>query len=205
MQNLSARGHKSHDLNKNGSKKLLTVARLDLHKGHDFVLKALALLKQEGLTPQYDIVGHGEEKARLQNMVSDLGLESQVKFTGFIADPNLPNIYTSADIFIMASREIPGRLDIIEGFGITFLEASASGLPVVAGNSGGVSDAVRDGETGLLVIPDDPNDIARALKRLLNDDDFAQKLGNNGRKWVETQMNWDCMADRMHNAIEHLM
>ena len=190
---------------KNKIKKLLTVARLDLHKGHDFVLKAIAILKREGLKPDYQIVGQGDEEVRLREMVKTLGLERQVKFAGFIPDRDLPDIYASSDIFVMASRQIPGRLDIIEGFGISFLEASASGLPVVAGNSGGVSDAVCDGETGLLVIPDAPEDIARALKRLLTDDGFARELGNKGRKWVETQMNWDCVAEQMHNAIRRLI
>ena len=142
---------------------------------------------------------------RLQKMVQTLGLERQVKFAGFIPDRDLPDIYANSDIFVMASRQIPGRLDIIEGFGISFLEASASGLPVVAGNSGGVSDAVCEGETGLLVIPDAPEDIARALKRLLTDDGLARELGKKGRKWVETQMNWDCVAEQMHNAIRRLM
>jgi len=186
-------------------KKLLTVARLDLHKGHDFVLKAIAILKQEGFTPHYLIVGQGEEEIRLREIVQTLGLERQVTFAGFIPDRELPDIYASSDIFVMASREIPGRLDIIEGFGISFLEASASGLPVVAGNSGGVSDAVRDGETGLLVIPDAPEDIARALKLLLADDDLARQLGEKGRRWVETQMSWDCVAERMHDAIRRLI
>jgi phosphatidylinositol alpha-1,6-mannosyltransferase len=94
---------------------------------------------------------------------------------------------------------------MIEGFGISFLEASASGLPVVAGNSGGVADAVRDGETGLLVNPDSPEDIARALKSLLTDDELSRELGQKGRRWVETQMNWDCVAERMLDAIQRLI
>jgi phosphatidylinositol alpha-1,6-mannosyltransferase len=185
--------------------RLLTVARLDLHKGHDFVLDAIAILKREGLNPHYLIVGEGEEEIHLRKKVKTLGLNQQVKFMGFISDSELPDIYAGSDIFVMASRQIPGRFDLIEGFGISFLEASASGLPVVAGNSGGVSDAVRDGETGLLVNPDSPEDIARALKRLLCDNDLAQQLGKKGRKWVETQMSWDCVAEKMHDSIQRLM
>jgi len=190
---------------KNEIKKLLTVARLDLHKGHDLVLKAIAILKGEGLTPHYLIVGQGEEEKQLRKMVQILGIDCQVKFAGFIPDSELPDIYAGSDIFVMASRQIPGRLDLIEGFGISFLEASASGLPVVAGNSGGVGDAVRDGKTGFLVNPNEPEDIARALKLLLIDVDLARQLGEEGRKWVETQMNWDCVAERMHNAIRRLL
>jgi len=186
-------------------KKLLTVARLDLHKGHDLVLKAIAILKREGLTPHYLIVGQGEEEIQLRKMVLTLGIDCQVKFAGFIPDSKLPDIYSSSDIFVMASRQIPGRLDLIEGFGISFLEASACGLPVVAGNSGGVPDAVRDRETGLLVNPDAPGDIARALKLLLTDVDLARQLGEEGRKWVETQMSWECVAERMLSAVRKLI
>lgn len=186
-------------------KKLITVARLDLHKGHDRVLEALAILKTQGMTPRYIIVGQGDEEIRLSRMVRDLGLEKQVVFTGFIPENQLPAMYTSCDIYVMASREIPGRLDLIEGFGISFLEAGASGLPVVAGNSGGVSDAVQNGKTGLLVNPDDPEDIASAIKLLLIDDNLAKRLGDEGRLWTETQMSWEHVAERLVNAIQKMM
>ncbi|CAB1055296.1 hypothetical protein D1BOALGB6SA_29 [Olavius sp. associated proteobacterium Delta 1] len=188
-----------------GQKKLLTVARLDLHKGHDRILEALAILKEQGFSPRYLVVGEGEEEIRLRRMSQKLGLTEQVIFAGFIPENQLPKVYASADIFIMASREIPGRLDLIEGFGISFLEASASGLPLIAGRSGGVSDAVRDGETGILVNPNEPREIAEALRRLLNDNDFASRLGNEGRKWTVTQMNWDSVAERLERGIQTLM
>ncbi len=190
---------------KNKQQRLLTVARLDLNKGHDYVLNALAILKKQGLTPNYTIVGQGPEEMRLRKMVQELGLENQVIFTGFIPDNQLPAIYTSCDIYVMASREIPGRLDLVEGFGISFLEASASGLPVVAGDSGGVSDAVRNGKTGLLVNPDNPEEIASAIKHLLTDDNLARLLGNEGRRWTETEMNWEHVARRMVNAMQKMM
>ena len=186
-------------------KKLLTVGRLDLHKGHDRVLEALALLKEERLTPRYIIVGQGEEEVRLRSMVRELGLEQQVEFSGFVPDHQLPEVYTASDIFIMASREIPGRLDLVEGFGISFLEASACGLPVVAGRSGGVPDAVRDGETGILVNPNEPKEIAHALKLLLTDPQLAKRLGDGGRRWAETEMNRDRVADRLLQAARELM
>jgi len=190
---------------KDEQKRLLTVARLDLHKGHDRILEALAILKEQNLTPRYIIVGEGEQEMWLRRIVQNLGLERQVIFAGFIPDSQLPDIYAISDIFVMASREIPGRLDLVEGFGISFLEASASGLPVIAGRSGGVPDAVRDGETGLLVNPNEPQDIARALHLLLTDNDLARKLGNEGQKWIETQMSWERVAERLLNAIRRLV
>ena len=189
----------------NRQKKLLTVARLDLNKGHDCVLKALAILKKQGLTPNYTIVGQGPEEMRLRKMAQALGFKNQVEFTGFIPDNQLPAIYTSCDIYVMASREIPGRLDLVEGFGISFLEASASGLPVVAGDSGGVSDAVQHEKTGLLVNPDKPEDIATAIKLLLTDDSLARRYGNEGRRWTETQMSWEKVARRLVSAMQRMM
>lgn len=185
--------------------KLLTVARLDLNKGHDHVLNALAILKKQGLTPHYTIAGQGPEETMLQNMVQDLGLENQVMFTGFVPQEQLPSLYASCDIFIMASREIPGRLDLVEGFGISFLEASASGLPVIAGDSGGISDAVKNGKTGLLVNPDAPEEIAFAIKRLLTDSNLAKRLGSEGRRWAEMQMSWEHVAKRMQSAMRRMM
>lgn len=185
-------------------RKLLTVARLDLHKGHDRILEALAILRDQGLMPCYIIVGQGEEEMRLREMVQKFGLEDQVIFAGFIPESQLPDIYAACDIFVMASREIPGRLDLVEGFGISFLEASASGLPVVAGHSGGVPDAVQDGKTGFLVDPDTPEDIASAIKLLLIDSDLARRLGNEGRHWIETEMSWEHVAKRLRNAIQSL-
>ena len=182
-------------------KRILTVGRLDLHKGHDRVLEALGLIKSKGLVFEYIIVGEGDEDRRLRQISKKLGLENEVIFAGHIPDRELPGVYASADIFVMASREIPGRLDLIEGFGIAFLEASASGLPVIAGRSGGVADAVCNGKTGLLVDPEDPKEIAEAIRLLLTNSDLRRRLGGAGRQWTMCQMNWDttakCLLDKM--------
>jgi len=180
---------------------ILTVARLDLHKGHDYVLEALYILAKKGVDFTYHIAGCGEEEHQLGARVRDLGLSKKVKFLGFVTHHALPDLYASADIFVMASREIPGRQDMIEGFGISFLEASASGLPIVAGRSGGVPDAVRDGKTGLLVEPDDPSAIADALQRLISDAKFARQLGDEGRRWVVSEMQWQHVMRRMQRYI----
>ena len=195
----------SHHEETDEKRKILTVARLDLHKGHDRVLEALFLLKKQGCMPSYLIVGEGDQEMRLRRLVKEFGLDNQVTFTGYKPEDQLPDIYSEADIFVMASREIPGRLDLIEGFGISFLEASASGLPVVAGRSGGVADAVMDGITGILVDPDNPEDIASALKLLISDNKLAAQMGSEGRKWAETQMSWEHVADRLLNTIGMLM
>jgi phosphatidylinositol alpha-1,6-mannosyltransferase len=185
-------------------KRILTVARLDLHKGHDRVLEALGLIKSSGLVFEYTIVGEGDEEPRLRKISKELGLENEVIFAGHIPDRELPGVYASADIFVMASREIPGRLDLIEGFGIAFLEASASGLPVIAGRSGGVADAVRNGTTGFLVDPEDPKEIAEAIRLLLTDPDLRRRLGGAGRQWTVCQMNWENTAKRLFDTMQRL-
>lgn len=180
---------------------ILTVSRLDAHKGHDYVLKALALLAEKGIDFTYLIAGRGEEERKLKMQARELGLSEKVKFLGFVPDGELPELYANSDIYVMASRAMPGRMDLIEGFGIAFLEASASGLPVVAGRSGGVPDAVRDGKTGLLVTPDDESEIADALQRLISDKNFARRLGVEGRRWVVSEMQWRHAMNRMRRHI----
>lgn len=194
-----------NDRERNEPPRVLTVARLDLHKGHDRVLEALAILKEEGITPCYIIAGDGEEKTRLHEMTKTLGLEKQVIFAGFVPESHLPELYADADIFVMASREIPGRLDLIEGLGLSFLEAGASGLPVIGGRSGGVPDAVCDGENGLLVDPNDPKEIACALKLLLSDRKLAMRMGKEGRRRAETEMNWEKVSEKLYDAVRRLI
>ena len=104
---------------------------------------------------------------------------------------------------------MPSRADYhagsVEGFGIVYLEASASGLPVVAASSGGAAEAVLENETGLLVPPDDPQTLAHALLRLLNDPALRQRMGRAGRRWVENEMNWDRVGRQFLSIIERAL
>jgi len=106
-------------------------------------------------------------------------------------------------VYVGASRRASRRSERlgVEGFGIALVEASACGLPVVAGDSGGIPDAVRDGETGFLVPPEDPAAFAEAISRVLADAPLAQRMGDSGRRAVETHFNWD-RAVRDLRAIE---
>jgi phosphatidylinositol alpha-1,6-mannosyltransferase len=180
---------------------LLTVGRLVSRKGIDTVLQALPSLQQQFPTLCYEIVGDGPDRERLQTLVAKLGLDSAVKFLGKVSDANLLAAYRRADIFVMPTRE-EKEIASMEGFGIVYLEASACGLPVVAGRSGGVAEAVRDGETGYLVEPDNPVALAETLSHLLIDEDLRRRLGQNGRRWVETEMNWDRAARQMQLALD---
>jgi phosphatidyl-myo-inositol dimannoside synthase len=167
---------------------LLTVARLVGHKGIDTGLKVVAALREAHPDLRYAIVGSGRMQQELEALARDLGVTDRVRFLTGVPDTDLPALYDCAEIYLGVSR--PEEL-LIEGFGISLLEASASGIPVIGGRVGGVPDAVQDEETGLLVDPTDLPAIVAAVKSLLRDRQLGQRLGQAGRKAVEGYFNWD--------------
>ena len=170
---------------------LLTVARLEPHKGIDTVLQALPAILARAPDVRYAVAGAGAaaERAKLERLAEQLGVAGRVQFLGEVSERDLPALYGLATVYVGASRRAE-RIGV-EGFGISLVEASACGLPVVAGNSGGVPDAVRDGETGFLVPPEDPAAFCDAICRLLADAELARRVGAAGRRAVETYYNWD--------------
>jgi phosphatidyl-myo-inositol dimannoside synthase len=172
-----------------GGRWLVTVARLERHKGIDTVIEALPAILASAPDVRYAVAGAGPDRERLDKLVHRLGLADRVRLVGNIGDQDLPAFYNLGSMYVGASRRAD-RLGV-EGFGISLVEASSSGLPVVAGNSGGIPDAVRDGETGFLVPPEEPAAFADAICRLLADPSAAQRMGYNGRRAVETHYNWD--------------
>jgi len=167
---------------------LLTVARLEWHKGIDTVIKALPTVRAAYPGTRYAVAGVGDRGPQLEQLARDLGLGEAVRFLGAVPDADLPALYNAADLYVGVSR----RHDLLaEGFGISLVEASACGLAVLGGRSGGVPDAVRDGETGILVDPDDPQAVAAGINGLLGDAARRQRLGAAGRRAVETFYNWD--------------
>jgi len=124
----------------------------------------------------------------LDRLARELGVGETVRFLGAVPDTELPALYNAADLYVGASR----RVELLaEGFGISLVEASACGLAVVGGRSGGVPDAVRDGETGVLVDPDDPAAVAAGINELLANPERRRQLGAAGREAVESFYNWD--------------
>ncbi len=146
-----------------GNKKvLLTVGRLEKdeqYKGQDRIIRALSRLTEHYPNLVYMIVGEGNDRPRLEALVRDQGVGSSVIFTGAIPDEELPELYRLADAFVMPST--------YEGFGFVFLEAAASGLPVLGGNRDGSVDALLDGRIGILVDPEDPQDLFNGLVKLI--------------------------------------
>jgi len=183
---------------------LLTVARLVPRKGIDTVLHALPPLLDRSPDLQYWIVGNGPARASLAHQSQELGLTHAVRFMDGVSDSELPDIYRRATVFVMPSRA-DYHAGSVEGFGIVYLEASASGLPVVAARSGGAAEAVLENETGLLVPPDDPPALAEALLRLLNDAEMRHRMGRAGRRWVEREMNWDRVGRQFLSIIERAL
>ncbi len=176
---------------------LLTVARLDAHKGHCLVLRALAHHLRDMAGIRYLIAGSGPEERSLRRLVDSLGLAQTVDFLGFVTDEDLPDLYRVADLFVMPSAFLPERWDLIEGFGIAFAEASASGKPVIGGRSGGTGDAVRDGVTGILVDPHDVAALAKAMRTLLSNRLLAERLGRAGRAWVSEDLSLRRLRERV--------
>ena len=170
---------------------LLTVARLDFHKGIDTVIRALPAIRAAFPAVRYAVAGIGNRRGALEGLVSEMGLGDAVRLLGFVPDDDLPALYNAADVFVLVSR----RYDLlVEGFGISIVEASASGLPVIGSRSGGIPEAIREGETGFLVEPEDPASVAAAAIRLLGDEALRRRMGAAGRAAVETHYNWDRVA-----------
>ncbi len=167
---------------------IVTVARLTPHKGIDTALRVLAALGPAYADVRYLVVGFGDGEESLRAMALSLGLSDRVHFITNAADQELPSLYCMGSVYVGLSRR---SALMVEGFGISFTEASACGLPVVAGRSGGTADAVRDGETGILVNPDRVADVVDGVRALLDDREMSARLGAAGRRAAETYFNWD--------------
>ena len=166
---------------------LLTVARLVARKGHDVVIRALERVLAKRGDAVYLIVGSGPERARLERLAAAHGVARAVIFAEYVPDAELPAYYAASDVFVLCSRQIGTDF---EGGGNVSLEASACGKPVVVGRSGGTAEHVRHAETGLLVDPTSPEEVAAAVLGLLDDPDDAARLGRRGRQLVEDRFVW---------------
>jgi phosphatidyl-myo-inositol dimannoside synthase len=183
-------------------KVILTLARLTPRKGQDTVIRALPAVLEHVPDAVYIIAGQGPDEARLRKLVAELKLEDCVVFAGFVSEEDKAAYYHACDVYAMLSRQ---QGYMVEGFGLTLLEAGACGKPVVAGRHGGVEDAVLDGETGLLVHPEDVDETAQALVAVLTDPQQAACLGQNARSRVETEANWSNVARQTLSVFERVM
>ncbi len=180
---------------------VLTVSRLaERYKGHDVIMRAMPLVRAKLPTARWRVVGDGALRGALEARCRALGLDGDaVEFTGGVGNADRDRELGSADVLCMVSRVAPGAY-AGEGFGITYLEAGAHGLPVVAGDAGGATDAVIGGQTGLLVDPEDHVAVAEALVAVLSDPPLAQRLGRAGRVRAQ-QLSWTATAARIEREL----
>ncbi|MFJ8438659.1 glycosyltransferase family 4 protein [Kitasatospora griseola] len=181
---------------------VVCVSRLVPRKGQDTLIRTWPRVLAAQPDAVLLIVGGGPYRADLEKLVDQVGVRSSVVFTGAVPWEELPAHYGAGDVFAMPCRTRRGGLDV-EGLGIVYLEASATGLPVVAGDSGGAPDAVREGETGF-VVPGKHGEtvLADRLVRLLGDAELRREMGEAGRKWVHDAWRWDMLADRLTGLLE---
>lgn len=180
---------------------IVCVSRLVARKGQDTLIDALARVRRQIPDTALLLVGRGREHDRLLTLARDRGVAEHVVLTGGVAPDQLPAHYAAGDVFAMPCRTRRGGLDV-EGLGIVYLEASAVGLPVIAGASGGAPDAVRDGQTGFVVDGREVAAVADALVRLLGDDALRARMGAAGRAWVTRDWPWDVVATRLTELLQ---
>ncbi|MCQ9178599.1 glycosyltransferase family 4 protein [Streptomyces sp. IBSBF 2953] len=182
-----------------GRRVILCVARLVPRKGQDMLIKAMPLIRREVPDAVLLLVGQGPDEARLHKLARRHAPDA-VRFMGGMAHTETPRYYAAADVFAMPCRTRKAGLEA-EGLGIVFLEAAASGLAVVVGDSGGAPDTVVDGTTGRVVDGNDAEAVAGALTDILSDSDRAADMGAAGRRWVEESWSWDASARRLTELL----
>jgi glycosyltransferase involved in cell wall biosynthesis len=179
--------------------KIVSICRLVKPKGIDTVICALKILRNKGIPYRYVIAGDGVERKALEGLVEKLGLRDSVEFKGYITDAEKWSLLADSDVFVMPSRVDPKAQH--EGFGIAFVEASALGVPGIGSNEGGIPDAVLDGETGILVPQDSPEDLALALTFLYRNPERRIEMGRTGMERARTQFSPTTIAARFKKEI----
>ncbi len=180
---------------------VVCVSRMVPRKGQDTLIRAWPeVLLRSAADPLLLLVGDGPYRPALDRLVAEAGVAGSVLFTGPVSRDDLPAFYRAGNIFAMPCRTRRSGLDV-EGLGIVYLEASATGLPVIAGDSGGAPDAVLDGETGYVVPGRDVGTLTDRLVDLLADPAGAAAMGEKGQAWIDRDWTWDLVADRLQHIL----
>ncbi|MFC1820769.1 glycosyltransferase family 4 protein, partial [Thermodesulfobacteriota bacterium] len=185
---------------KRGRFTILSIGRLVERKGFDVVIKSLGKISNQLYDWHYVIIGEGPFKNELLRLAYDYNLNEKIEILSNVDFDELLDWYNIADIFIMVSRSIPDQGEV-EGLGLVYMEAGSASVPVIAGDSGGVSDVVMDGVNGLLVNPLSVKETADAIVKLYRDAKLRKKLGLNGRNLAETEWRWDTVAKKIIEAV----
>lgn len=179
---------------------ILCLSRLVPRKGQDVLIRALPQIRRAIDGAVLVIVGGGPYEESLRRLTRSVGVEDHVVFTGGVPSAELAAHHTIADVFAMPCRTRGAGLDV-EGLGIVYLEASASGVPVIAGASGGAPETVREGETGHVVNGRSVSAVAESVISVLEDRDRAAAMGVAGRAWVAEQWRWDVLAAKLASLL----
>ena len=175
---------------------IITTSRLVEKNGLDTLIRAVGMVKKKMPAIRCHILGDGPERSNLERLTKELHLEGEVKFLGSVPFENVPDHLREAAVFVRLSR--------FEGMGVSFVEALAAGVPVVATSVGGIPDVIVDGKTGLFAKMDDPEDAAEKILRLLHDPALARALAENGQKMVRERFLWDSIAKQYGEVFGRL-
>lgn len=180
---------------------IVCVSRLVPRKGQDMLIRALPEVRRRVPGAALLIGSGGPDRSRLEKLTRECGVERDVIFTGSVPWEELPTLFAAGDVYAMPCRTRAAGLDV-EGLGIVYLEASATGLPVIGGDSGGAPDAVREGETGYVVGGRDLRALTERLVELLSDPAKAKAMGAAGRAWVEREWRWEKQSARLGALLD---
>jgi phosphatidyl-myo-inositol dimannoside synthase len=187
-----------------GKTVLCTVSRLQRYKGHDVVLRAIAsLAPHERERIVYLIAGEGPYERELKELAAKLGVARHVRWVGFVSETELPEIYRASDLFVLCTREAP-REQAVEGFGLVFLEAQASGVPVVGTKTGGIPEAIKEGEGGWLIEQNDSEALTGILRQLVHAPEAFRKAGLRARQRVLRECTWKSYGSRFSAALQSI-
>ena len=177
---------------------VVCVSRMVRRKGQDTLIRAWPQVRAEVSDARLLLVGDGPYAGDLRRLARRVGVSDAVLFTGPVPWPELPAYYDAGDVFAMPCRTRRAGLDV-EGLGLVYLEASATGLPVIGGDSGGAPDAILDGESGY-VVHDAAGTAARVIE-LLADPGRARAMGEKGLAWVDREWRWELAAARLTSIL----
>ncbi len=179
-----------------GKKIVLTVSRMVDGKGYPHVVRLLSTICREVPNLVWIFIGDGPKKQMIVDLVQRYNLQNVVRFLGALPNDDLPKYYQLADLFVLLSHQDE---EAEESWGSVFLEASASGIPIIAGRVGGVEEAVENMRTGIVVDVYQGKAVVNSITSLLNNEQFAAELGRNGRERVLREFRWETQIARLDN------
>ncbi len=182
---------------------LLFVGRLAEKKGVTYLISAMKAAVKAFPDCKLIIVGDGPEKVSLVRQSQQLGISRSIIFAGSIPNQGLPPFYKAADVFILPS--IVDSSGDTEGLGVVLLEAIAAGTPVVASNVGGIPDVIISNRTGLLVEQKNPDQLAAAIARLLDNPSLRKKLSAAARKHIANNYSWETVAGKFYSVYSSII